>query len=292
MKILKSALDSSVNFVFDSGVECRFVQRSAEYFIIYVSSHNGCNKACRFCHLTQLKQTDYDSTHFSGYVEQVRTVLDYWKNNIYKGIDPVKVHVNFMARGEPLDNPVVRNMWGHLSTTIDKMIKEATGVSEVRFKISTILPKTIEDKQALVANFNRGVKPDIYYYMYSQDKDFRKQWIPKAMPLSESLELIKEFMNNSIRVTFHHALIKHENSNLTDAKEFVSVLRQHDIVGARFNLVRYNPHSSVQGEEASDKQIMNYLSVLTDSGIFSNIKTIPKVGLDIAAACGMFIQTK
>lgn len=30
----------------------------------------------------------------------------------------------------------------------------------------------------------------------------------------------------------------------------------------------------------------------TDSGIFSNIKTIPKVGLDIAAACGMFIQTK
>jgi adenine C2-methylase RlmN of 23S rRNA A2503 and tRNA A37 len=53
-----------------------------------------------------------------------------------------------------------------------------------------------------------------------------------------------------------------------------------------------NPHSSVQGEEASDKQIMNYLSVLTDSGIFSNIKTIPKVGLDIAAACGMFIQTK
>jgi adenine C2-methylase RlmN of 23S rRNA A2503 and tRNA A37 len=99
-------------------------------------------------------------------------------------------------------------------------------------------------------------------------------------------------MNNSIRVTFHHALIKHENSNLTDAKEFVSVLRQHDIVGARFNLVRYNPHSSAQGEEASDKQIMNYLSVLTDSGIFSNIKTIPKVGLDIAAACGMFIQTK
>jgi 23S rRNA (adenine2503-C2)-methyltransferase len=290
MKILKSVLDSSVNFVLDNGVECRFVQRTDDYFIIYVSSHNGCNKACRFCHLTQTGQTDYESVTYSQYLHQVQIVLEYWNENI-KPIapKPCKVHVNFMARGEPLDNPVVRNNWAALSTEIRDMIRQVVGTDLVKFKISTIIPESLEYPTALINNFKKGIYPEIYYSMYSVNPDFRKRWIPKSMSLEKSLPLIKIFMGEGIKVTFHHALIKGQNATLVDAKEFVKTLEKYDIVNAKFNLVRYNPYGVAQGIEPNDRVIMNYLSVINDCGLFSCVKVIPKVGFDVQASCGMFV---
>lgn len=293
MKVLKSELDSSVNFVLDNGLECRFVQRSADYFIIYVSSHNGCNKACRFCHLTQTGQTDYDSTFFNEYIEQVTIVLEHWKNNIeFYSTKPVKVHVNFMARGEPLDNPIIRNRWGDLSTEIYDLIRQYVPGAAVKFKISTILPESIESTDSLLDNLKKGIKPEIYYSMYSGDEDFRRRWIPKAMSLSKSLCFVNKLMHAGIPVTFHYSLIKKENSRIIDEKAFIAKLNEYDVKGAKFNLVRYNPYSKAQGEEANDRQIMNYLSVVNDSGLFKSVKTIPKVGFDVKASCGMFINIK
>ncbi len=74
-EVLHSYEDKSVNFVFDNMLEARFVRRVEDYFIVYLSSHDGCNKACRFCHLTQTKQTSFNETTLEEYLIQAKTVL-------------------------------------------------------------------------------------------------------------------------------------------------------------------------------------------------------------------------
>ena len=139
---LVSEEDSSINYVVPSSdggyFESRFVQRSNDYFIIYLSSHSGCNQACRFCHLTQTKQTNMVQATFDDYLLQVQTALDHWTKNKAILVNPEKIHVNFMARGEPLLNETVVNNWDDLSANISNLIVSATGNHNVHFKISTI----------------------------------------------------------------------------------------------------------------------------------------------------------
>lgn len=68
--ILISKEDASANVVMGK-FEARFVQRTPDYFIIYVSSHQGCNQACRFCHLTQTKQTDMTPASIGDYADWI-----------------------------------------------------------------------------------------------------------------------------------------------------------------------------------------------------------------------------
>lgn len=60
IQMLKSQLDSSVNFVETQLVgflESRYVRREPRYFVAYLSSQTGCNRGCGMCHLTVTGQT-------------------------------------------------------------------------------------------------------------------------------------------------------------------------------------------------------------------------------------------
>src|SRR5580692_271545 len=103
---MRSELDASVNWIrrVDVGaIEARYVRRARDRFVIYLSSQTGCRQACRMCHLTATGQTALRDVTLVEYLDQAGVVLDH-----YIRVAPAAlVHYNFMARGEPLLNPVV-----------------------------------------------------------------------------------------------------------------------------------------------------------------------------------------
>lgn len=277
---LISLEDLSVNYVTptaDKGYfESRYVRRSGTHIIVYLSSHSGCNQACRMCHLTQTKQTMMTPATLEDYVKQAKLVLDDIDFGYLRitGIDKVKF--SFMARGEPLLNPTVVNDWQKLRRALKELVNP---YFDVEFCISTIYPK--EFKRSLTDVFpNRDTV--IYYSIYSLDKTFRKKWLGNAIDPEDALVYLNYYAFKDLgRVKFHSAFIKGENDSIESVIALKNKIAYHFSKDIHFNIVRYNPYSPVQGEESSNlSQIREILKA----------KVISRVGKDVKASCGMFVQ--
>ncbi len=280
---LDSALDKSINFFRhtpDGGkVEARFVQRSPERFIVYISSMSGCDKACRFCHLTQNGETMSLHLTETEMVEQAKQVLSSSDFG-----SATTVHYNFMARGEPLTNPAVgANLFRRLSDLA------ATYGLKCRIKVSSILPTDVvsTDGSHLVAE--DGPPVDLYYSLYSLGHDWRRRWIPKALPPEAAMEWLRRFQTSSgNRVILHWALIADENDDLNAGRSAVEYARTMG-VDADFNLVRYNP-ANEKSAEASEVMIDAYLDMIKRAlPEGRRAQKVSRVGFNVAASCGMFI---
>ncbi|MNU30386.1 Dual-specificity RNA methyltransferase RlmN [compost metagenome] len=279
---LRSSLDSSINFSRPDPrggmVETRFVQRTPERFIVYISSMLGCDKACRFCHLTQTGQTNATSLSEDEMVEQARTVLGEVGN-----AGAQTVHFNFMARGEPMSNPAVnRNLFIRLAE-----LAASHGLAS-RIKISSILPDDVWtlDPKDLHAD---GCPPvDFYYSLYSTDADWRRRWIPKAMAPTDAMIWLRKFQKETgQRVILHWALIDGENDSVENAHTAAALAKSLG-VQADFNLVRYNPANG-KSREAPEERIKSFLEQV-DADIDGRVKTVARVGFDVKASCGMFLS--
>lgn len=275
MQQLKSAIDHSVNFVFDNGQEARFVKRNDDYFIVYLSSHNGCNQACRFCHLTQSGQTSMVPTTIDEFVDQARTVIDYWKTTEMR---ERAIYFNFMARGEPLLNPHVYE-WRKLREELYSIVPRGLNV---KFKISTIMPRGVEN----LTQF-KYYDTYIYYSLYSFDDDFRRRWLPKSMQPGRAFDLLRNFSDEGAHIVFHWALIDNENDGVIDNVRLQHAIT-HRFPQSRINIVRYNPYSEKQGIESD--QIIEVVGTLRRAEGAVPVKLIPKVGFDVKASCGMFVK--
>lgn len=297
-QVLLSQEDASVNFVFPNGQEARYVRRREEYAIVYLSSHGGCDQACRFCHLTQTKQVEMVPTTTYEFLEQARHVLAVYTVRVTKGEEkPVKyINFNWMARGEPLLNQQLIDEW---SLITDGLREEArkVGVEDVRFNVSTIMPVMGADGHTSHASLaieeilcppELWQKPTIYYSLYSMDPAFRKRWLPKAMDPNQALDelaLIQKFIG--MRVVIHHCLIEGENDNETSATAIGMAVTKHKL-SARFNLVRYNPFSEAQGKEPPAEVFVPYFQEMARHMSVPGSNIVQRVGRDVYASCGTF----
>ena len=277
---LVSEEDSSINYVVPSSdegyFESRFVQRSSDYFIIYLSSHSGCNQACRMCHLTQTKQTMMTPATLDDYVNQAKQVLEDVNLSFMKEKGTRKVKFSFMARGEPLLNPTVTDDWDILRRALKELIDP---YFDVEFCISTIYPKEFK---GILSDIFTTRDVVLYYSIYSVNESFRKKWLGKAEEYRIALSYLNYYAFKDLgRVKFHSAFISGENDSDKDVRDLKFALDVNFSKDINFNIVRYNPYSASQGVESSNlSEIQEVLKA----------KIISRVGKDVKASCGMFVQ--
>lgn len=291
---LASVEDRSVNHVArtpDGGYwEARFVQRQDDYFICYVSSHTGCNQSCRFCHLTATGQTTMTPATVDDYLAQIAPVLGTYRQRLAQGWPrATKMHYNFMARGEPLANP---HFLRDSQAVFDGMGARAAELNlPASFKVSSILPRTLDEDLVQVLADPRA---ELYYSLYSVRPAFRKRWLPKALPAEEGLDRVADYQRRTgRRVVLHWAFIAGENDSEADVAELLEAVAQRGI-RAKFNLVRYNPHDARHGVESTqdvlDARFAQIQTALQQLGGGQGSRQVPRVGFDVKASCGMFIE--
>lgn len=285
---LHSELDQSVNVVLDAPdggkFEARYVRRCPEYFIVYISSHSGCNKACRMCHLTATGQTMFGEASCDDMIRQAGVVLAHYDEQTNEGVEPAqRVNYNWMARGEPLANAQLRRRW--MATRARLSLLARWRKLEARYHISTIMPAGhgLEDLSWL-----NGSGVTIYYSIYSTDPTFRKRWLPKALPVDEALRYLthwQEILDGE--VVLHGPFIEGENDDERTVLNIVRAVQDSGLRVKRFNHVAYNPPND-KSREAAPEVIQARLAQFADWGIPT--RQVPRVGFDVKASCGMFVN--
>lgn len=287
---LPSRLDASVNHVIPAGdggfLEARYVRRVPERWICYLSSHSGCDKACRFCHLTATRQTTMRPATLEEYLEQAEMVFATYRERLLAGEQGgSKVHFNFMARGEPLENPVLLQHSDELFTALGE-IAARFGLDHAH-KVSTILPMSF---RADLADVLADPASQLYYSLYSVDERFRKRWLPKAMPSSEGLDLAADYQRRTGRtVILHWAFIAGENDGDRDVGLLLEQVARRGL-RAKFNLVRYNPHDARHGEETAEPRLQALFDRISEELGMPGSRIVQRVGFDVKASCGMFVE--
>lgn len=289
-----SEQDASVNHshpAADGGLwEARYVQRTDDYFIAYLSSHTGCSQSCRFCHLTATGQTWMMPASQEHYVQQTEQVLTTYRQRLEQGMPPVQwAHVNFMARGEPLLNPTLCTDGEALYERLAACFSRA-GVEDVRFKVSTILPRDFPATADALEQALIDPRAMLYYSLYSLDPRFRKRWLPKAHDPAVALDAVAEYQARTGRpVALHWAFIEGANDRDEDVDAIAEAVLKRGI-RAKFNLVRYNPFGPRLGQEPPEDRVTALFDRLAGHLGEQRSRIVPRVGFDVKASCGMFLN--
>lgn len=293
LKTLRSTYGPCTNFLSkyaDGIIEARYVRKDPSYIACYVSSHNGCKMGCKFCHLTQNNDINMSHVDIPTYVSQIRTVLTHYEDQVknHNSVRAKRCNINFMSKGDALANKYVVNEYPKLYDEMEKICEEF-GL-KAKPNISTIMPYTVRSR-SLIDIF--GDKPAyLYYSLYSLNPNFRKKWLPNAIPYEEALDKLKEYQNKHNRViTFHWSIIKGENDCLDEAHKLAEKLKQYEFNG-KLNIVRFNPHPDVTDEEASAEKFNGIFKIIAD--VFKNPKSyiVPRLDVTTKTPCGMFVPLK
>lgn len=288
LKILSSTQDVSHNFVEDrlaGFLESRYVRRAPDYFVCYLSSHTGCNRGCRFCHLTATGQLGFEPATMEDFLGQAGRVFSHYAERVRVGAElPARyVHFNFMARGEPLENPTVLTQGGRLLSGLGELAAQAGLLA--KFNISTILPKTFRGDLAGCFGY---LSPTLYYSLYSVSDEFRSRWMPGAAPVGEGLRILRAYQDFSKKILkVHFALIEGENDGPDQIEALLDRLEQAGLL-YEFNLVRYNPAGPEQGRESALSVRERVLNQFRGRVGPDRVKQIGRVGMDVFASCGTF----
>lgn len=287
---LASGDDLSVNFVRpvgDGGLwEARYVRRCAEYAVVYLSSQSGCRQACRMCHLTATGQTMERGATLEDYLAQADVVLAHLDRMEAAHGRPGLINVNLMACGEPLANPHFLSGWRALSEALEgRAGRRGMGM---QLNVSTIMPSSLDP--VFVAERLGGAPVRLYYSLYATDSAFRRRWLPRAMAPEAALAALAAWQGRTGgEVMLHWAMIVGENDSEAEVAAVLAAVRAAGLV-ASFNQVRFNPPPSTGAREPSEEVLDARFRALAEGLAGPSSRQVPRVGFDVRASCGMFVE--
>lgn len=105
-----------------------------------------------------------------------------------------------------------------------------------------------------------------------------------------SLDMIADFQAKTGReIALHWAFIAEQNDSLEELNQTMADVKSRGIK-AKFNLVRYNPHSDRYGYEPEEQHIIQLFNVVQSYLPNPKSRIVPRVGHDVKASCGMFVS--
>src|SRR5690606_9370538 len=136
---------------------------------------------------------------FRDYLRQADAVLSHYRHGVDSKLHPPakRLHYNFMARGEPLSNPLLLDE----GPSVLHALRDMAGYTmEVKFLISTILPESLVDRSLHDIFFEESLYPEIYYSIYSVNPEFRRRWLPRALPVEIALEKLVAWQQRTCKI--------------------------------------------------------------------------------------------
>lgn len=238
---------------------------------ICISSQVGCAVNCQFC-LTALLGV---KRHLSAgeIVGQVLAVL----RDHSVDLERERVNIVFMGMGEPFLN------YDNFMKAV-RLLVEEVGFSESRMTVSTsgIVPRIFDFG-------GEPIRPKLAISLNAPNDEIRERIMPitRKWSVEVLLDAARKFpLRSRERLTFEYVMLAGVNDAPEHAQE---VARQVRHIFCKVNLIAFNPGPGVPYTMPEHERVLEFQSMLTNSGIPAFIRR-PR-GRDIYAACGQLKRT-
>ncbi|MCQ1765367.1 hypothetical protein NOJ28_07495 [Neorhizobium galegae] len=198
------------------------------------------------------------------------------------------LHFNFMARGDVISNIDLVRSWSDVELGLSSLAQRKNISANAAILVSTIFPKKIGFEY--IENLFESRITNIYYSYYSKKDSFRRRWLPNSQSVEESCLFLKKFHESSgKRPRFHFCFIDGQNDSMEDLDDLIDVASDFSPF-FDVNIVRFNPPPGSNYAESPEERVLKNVEYLRKYLPSSNVKIISRVGYDVKASCGMFLE--
>lgn len=249
---------------------------------ICISTQVGCAVGCKFCHTGSQKITrNLTAGEIVAQFMIARDAYGEWPSptNETRYLSNIVV----MGMGEPLHNK--ENTFKAL-----KILSDGDGIAISKRRITLSTSGIAPNIEAVAKEV--GVKLAISLHAPNNEK--RSQIMPinnryKIEDVLAACQKYQDIMGMSRMITFEYLMLKDFNDSADDAKELIALMKKFNL-GAKFNLIPFNPWPGCNFEPSSNNKVHAFSKILEAAGFEAPIRVAR--GQDILAACGQLKSKK
>lgn len=249
---------------------------------VCISTQVGCAVGCKFCHTGSQKITrNLTAGEIVSQFMVARDAYGEWPSptNETRYLSNIVV----MGMGEPLHNK--ENTFKAL-----KILSDGDGIAISKRRITLSTSGIVPHIESVASEL--GVKLAISLHAPNNDKRMQIMPITNRYKIEEILSACQKYqaiMGMSRMITFEYLMLKNFNDSPEDAKELIALMKKYNL-GAKFNLIPFNPWPSCGFEPSSNNKVHAFSRLLEAAGYEAPIRVAR--GQDILAACGQLKSKK